>query len=66
MIVKLQKKLGGFISDNEFISISEYQDGQGILRESNEDGILWMQFNTEYSQEDIDAVCSVFQLEQIQ
>lgn len=65
MIIKVQKQSGGLITDNEFLSIAEYQDGNGILRESTENGVLWMEFGTDKSQEEINSFCLMYGLNQV-
>ena len=65
MIIKVQKQPGELITDSEFLEIAEYQDGNGILRESTENGILWMEFSTDISQEEVDSLCVNYGLIQI-
>lgn len=65
MIIKVQKQSGELIADNEFLDIAEYQDGNGILRESTENGVLWMEFGTDNTQQEINAMLEQYGLEQI-
>ena len=39
MIIKVQKQLNELITESEFLEIAEYQDGNGILRESTDRGV---------------------------
>ena len=58
-------KTNGLISDAEFEVINTYQDGSGMTRESVRDGILYITFNTTTTQEQIDSLCTEYNLEQI-
>lgn len=65
MIIKVQKQSNELITESEFLEIAEYQDGNGILRESTDRGVLWMEFGTNHTQQEINTMLDQHGLEQI-